>query len=132
MRASLVVLVVLTVTAATAGAMPASTSLRITFWADSSLPTQSTTWTLRCDPPGGSLARPVQACRKLAAGGVKVFAPTPANTACTEIYGGPQKARILGTVGGRRVRATFSRTNGCEISRWQRVSPWLVPPGGVS
>jgi hypothetical protein len=34
-------------------------------------------------------------------------------------------------VNGRAVRATFSRTNGCEIDRWQRISPWLVPPGGV-
>jgi hypothetical protein len=51
---------------------------------------------------------------------------------CTEIYGGPQQARVVGTVKGQLVRATFSRTNGCEIARWQRISPWLVPPGGVT
>jgi hypothetical protein len=51
---------------------------------------------------------------------------------CTEIYGGPQRARVVGTVKGQPVRATFSRTNGCEIARWQRISPWLVPPGGVT
>ena len=69
---------------------------------------------------------------RLATGGVGLFAPTPRNIACTEIYGGPQRARIVGTVSGRRVWATFTRTNGCEIARWQRISPWLVPPGGVT
>jgi hypothetical protein len=38
----------------------------------------------------------------------------------------------VGTLDGRRVRATFRRSNGCEIARWQRISPWLVPPGGAS
>jgi len=38
---------------------------------------------------------------------------------------------VAGTVNGRRVWATFARSNGCEIDRWQRISPWLVPPGGV-
>ena len=51
---------------------------------------------------------------------------------CTEIYGGPQKARVVGTVAGRRIWATFTRTNGCEIERWSRISPWLVPAGGVT
>jgi hypothetical protein len=35
-------------------------------------------------------------------------------------------------VDGRRVWTTFKRTNGCEIDRWRRISPWLVPPGGVT
>ena len=61
-----------------------------------------------------------------------LFAPVPKNSVCTEIYGGPQRARVVGTVKGQVVRATFSRTNGCEIARWQRISPWLVPPGGVT
>jgi hypothetical protein len=54
------------------------------------------------------------------------------NVVCTEIYGGPQKARVVGSVGGTRVQATFARANGCEIARWNRISPWLVPPGGVT
>jgi hypothetical protein len=62
---------------------------------------------------------------------VKLFAPVSPRAVCTEIYGGPQLSRVVGTVNGRRVRATFTRTNGCEISRWQRISPWLVPAGGV-
>jgi hypothetical protein len=51
---------------------------------------------------------------------------------CTEIYGGPQKARVVGVVDGKRVWSPFTRTNGCKIGRWQRISPWLVPPGGVT
>ena len=108
----------------------AGTSLRISYWEDGS-GTPDSVWTLRCTPVGGSLARPARACRKLAAGGARLFASFPPDTACTEIYGGPQRARIVGTVAGKRVWTTLARTNGCEISRWARVSPWLLPPGGV-
>ena len=109
----------------------AGTSLRISYWEDGSGAPDSI-WTVRCNPAGGSLARPARACKKLAAGGTKLFAPLPPDAACTEIYGGPQRARIVGTVAGKRVWTILSRTNGCEISRWARVSPWLVPPGGVT
>lgn len=61
-----------------------------------------------------------------------LFAPVPKNVVCTEIYGGPQKARVTGTVGGNRIWATFTRQNGCQIDRWNRLSPWLLPPGGVT
>ena len=110
----------------------AATSLRVSFWEDGSGGTPDAVWTLRCGPAGGSLARPARACKKLAAGGAKLFASFPPDTACTEIYGGPQRARIVGTVAGKRVWTTLTRTNGCEISRWARVSPWLLPPGGVT
>ena len=109
-----------------------STSLRVTYWKDGSNPDASVTWTLRCNPPRGSLPRKAVACRRLAAGGPKLFAPLPPDIVCTEIYGGPQKARVVGTVAGKRIWATFQRTNGCEIDRWNRVSPWLLPPGGVT
>jgi hypothetical protein len=108
------------------------TSLRITYWESGANTGSSTTWTLRCNPPRGSLPRKAVACRRLAAGGPKLFAPLPPNIVCTEIYGGPQKARVVGTVAGKRIWTTFTRTNGCEIGRWNRVSPWLLPPGGVT
>jgi hypothetical protein len=44
----------------------------------------------------------------------------PADVACTEIYGGPATARVRGTLQGKPVDARFSRTNGCEIARWER------------
>jgi len=54
------------------------------------------------------------------------FSPVPDNVACTEIFGGPQTARISGTLRGERVSATFSRINGCEINRWETVAPLLA------
>jgi hypothetical protein len=116
-------------TLALAGCTSAS-SLRVTYWEDASA--TAVTWTLRCNPPGGSLKRPTIACHRLASGGSKLFAPLPKDSVCTEIYGGPQKARVVGVLAGKRIWATFTRTNGCEIGRWKRVSPWLLPPGGVT
>ena len=126
------VLATLAVASTTSASASTGTSLRITYWEDSAAPMESVTWTLRCGPVAGSLPRPTRACRRLAQGGVELFAPTPKNVACTELYGGPQRARVVGTVKGKRIWATFTRSNGCEISRWQRISPWLVPPGGVT
>jgi hypothetical protein len=122
----------LVVSALAAAGTPSSTSLRVTYWEDSANASASVTWTLRCNPVRGSLSRKAVACRRLAAGGAKLFAPVPKNIACTEIYGGPQKARVVGTVAGLRIWATFMRTNGCEIDRWSGVSPWLLPVGGVT
>jgi hypothetical protein len=53
------------------------------------------------------------------------FDPVPDNVACTDIFGGPQTARVSGTLRGERVSATFSRSNGCEIHRWDTVAPLL-------
>jgi hypothetical protein len=41
--------------------------------------------------------------------------------ACIEIYGGPQVAEVRGTFRGRQVAARFSREDGCQIERWDRV-----------
>jgi hypothetical protein len=109
----------------------AQTSLKISYWADGSGSTADKSWTLRCNPARGTLRRPGVACRRLAAGGVKLFAPVPRDAICTEIYGGPQVARVTGTVNGKRVWASFSRTNGCHIARWNRLSPWLLPSGNA-
>ena len=132
MRASLVAVLLAVAAAATASAATtATTALRVTYGEDVAKPNESITWTLRCNPARGSLPRPARACARLAAGGARLFARLPRNIVCTEIYGGPQRARVVGTVNGRRIFATFARSNGCEIDRWQRISPWLVPAGGV-
>lgn len=47
----------------------------------------------------------------------------PLDEVCTEIYGGPETATVTGTLGARPVKRTFSRTNGCEISRFDKASP---------
>ncbi|MBA3333466.1 MAG: hypothetical protein H0U30_05695 [Actinobacteria bacterium] len=104
------------------------TALKVTYWSNGANESESKTWTLRCEPAGGTVARPGVACRKLVVGGRKLFAPVPRSAICTEIYGGPDTTRIIGVVAGRRVWATFTLTNGCHIDRWSRFSPWLLPP----
>ncbi len=123
---------VLTAGASLQASTSSTTSLRVTYWEDSARLSSSVTWTLRCNPARGSLQRPARACRKLAAGGAKLLAPLPENIVCTLIYGGPQRARVVGVLAGKRISANFARTNGCEIGRWKGLSPWLLPPGGVT
>jgi hypothetical protein len=108
------------------------TSLTITYWPTGAEGGESESWTLACDPAGGTLPDPDDACERLADGGSELFDPVPPNSACTEIYGGPQVAQADGTVDGEPVSASFNRTNGCEISRWDALSPWLLPAGGVT
>lgn len=86
----------------------------------------SRSWTLRCNPAGGTLPRPAAACRQLSAFSTSPFAPVPPTTVCTEIYGAPQVARVRGTFRGRSVSARFTRVNGCEVERWKRLA-FLFP-----
>jgi hypothetical protein len=51
-------------------------------------------------------------------------APDP-DRACTQIYGGPQTARVTGTIRGRRIDRSFSRTDGCQIADWDRAKVLL-------
>ncbi|MBT2539442.1 hypothetical protein J7E99_01655 [Streptomyces sp. ISL-44] len=86
---------------------------------------------LECGPVGGSHPSAEQACAKLdrlAQEGKDPFAPVSKRQICSEQYGGPATAEITGTWQGRKVDARFSRTDGCEISRWQELEP-LLPPG---
>ena len=52
----------------------------------------------------------------------------PRDRVCTEIYGGPETARVRGTIGERRIDRRFSKTNGCEIADWERAEPLLAVP----
>ncbi len=62
------------------------------------------------------------------------FDPVPGDTACTEIYGGPEQITLSGTWAGEPVDTTLTRTNGCEIDRYEALAPVLLPlvggPGG--
>ncbi|CAN5303027.1 hypothetical protein BH20ACT13_BH20ACT13_12540 [soil metagenome] len=120
--------VALTLAATGSAAMTSVTALKVTYWPNGENERVRETWTLRCNPAGGTVPRPGSACSKLAEGGRKLFAPVPRGAICTEIYGGPDRARVTGVVGGRRVWVTFNLTNGCHIERWSRFSPWLLPP----
>jgi len=46
---------------------------------------------------------------------------------CTQIYGGPETAVVTGTIGGEKVDRRFTRTNGCELADFSRVSRLLQP-----
>jgi hypothetical protein len=96
-----------------------STDLTITVTADEgATPVEMK---LECDPPGGDHPQPAEACKKIKAAGVKVFDPVPKDQACTMIYGGPQTATVIGSYDGVPINATFNRTNGCEIDRWEKL-----------
>ncbi|MCY0944664.1 MULTISPECIES: SSI family serine proteinase inhibitor [Streptomyces] len=86
---------------------------------------------LECDPVGGDHPQREQACARLdqlASEGRDPFAPVSKRQLCTMQHGGPATARITGTWRGHKVDATFRRTDGCEISRWDELEP-LLPSG---
>jgi hypothetical protein len=113
-------------TATTRGAtMTATSRLRIEL--DDGRGT-TTTWILTCDPPGGDHPDPAAACAALEAG-QRYLAPVPADMACTQIYGGPETVRITGVWRGTPVDASLSRTDGCQIARWNGLAG-LLPAGG--
>jgi len=122
---TLLVLVLLAGCSGGASASSASAKLRITVWPQGKN-SGSVTYTLVCPQATGTLPAAHSACSKLRRIGIRAFAPVPANTACTAIYGGPQIARVSGRLAGRSIKAGFQRTNGCEIARWSRLA-FLFP-----
>jgi hypothetical protein len=48
--------------------------------------------------------------------------------ACTEIFGGDERATVTGRIGARRVRHGFERTDGCEVADWRSAQPLLPRP----
>jgi hypothetical protein len=102
-----------------------TTALEISVTPGGEAPTKF--WTLRCPSGGGTLPDAANACEQLAQI-VDPFAPVPKDTACTQVYGGPQEADVTGTYRGRPVNAHFDRGNGCEIARWDKVA-FLFPTG---
>jgi hypothetical protein len=70
----------------------------------------------------GYLAKlPAQACQQArAVAELLLNAPDP-HRICTQIFGGPQTARVTGSVDGRGVWRGFSRQNGCAIAEWDRM-----------
>ena len=108
--------------ASTAG--DGASALSVELWPAGEGQGTAVTATLTCDPAGGDLPDPAAACAALAAG-ADALAPVPADAVCTELYGGPEEARITGTLDGEPVDASLSRANGCEIDRWERLRPLL-------
>jgi hypothetical protein len=63
------------------------------------------------------------ACAWLDTNQRKLFAAPRTDEMCTQIYGGAEVARITGTVDGKDISFRITRTNGCEIARWELHQP---------
>jgi hypothetical protein len=50
-----------------------------------------------------------------------VAEPDDPARACTLLYGGPEKAHLTGTLEGKRVDATVTRSNGCGIADYEAL-----------
>lgn len=90
---------------------------------------------LECGPAGavgGNHPAADAACDRLdelARGTEDPFAPVDRGVFCTQQAGGPATARVTGVWQGHRVDASFSRQNGCEIHRWNNLTPVLPSAG---
>ena len=88
--------------------------------------TEPSRWTLSCrEPVEGSHPDAEAACAHLRTL-EDPFAPLPSDVVCTEQYGGPQTAHVLGRWNGQPVDLELSRTDGCHIAQWDALVP-LVP-----
>lgn len=66
----------------------------------------------------------IAACTAITtAGGTTAFTPVPGDAKCSDSWDGPRIAQVLGTVDGLAIETGFTRTNGCEIKRWDALGP---------
>lgn len=88
--------------------------------------------TLVCDREKGSaVSWAVPACAALDKDPDSFFAAPDKGEMCTEIYGGPETARVVGELNGREIDYEIGRTNGCDISRWEQHEVlWNSPQPG--
>ncbi len=87
-------------------------------------------WTLSCTGVvQGSHPGPEAACAHLA-GMSDPFAAPAAGTVCTQQFGGPQTARVIGRWDGEPVDLELSRSDGCRIAQWDSLGPLLAIPVG--
>jgi hypothetical protein len=87
---------------------------------------QGDTVTVTGDDPG---LDPAAACSSLADPEVmtRLIEGQPQDQICTEIYGGPDTATIVGTLDGRPVDTQIDRTNGCGIYDWDDLLGDVLP-----
>ncbi|NEK96151.1 hypothetical protein GCU67_18555 [Modestobacter muralis] len=88
------------------------------------------TYELSCAvTPAGDLPDPAAACAQLS-GQPDPFAALSGDTMCTQLFGGPQTARVSGRWAGEPVDLELSRTDGCRIAQWDRLGALLPGPTG--
>ena len=103
-----------------------ATQLTVRVDADGDGPARPKQARIFCDQEPGERGSPCAAAKKLRPAD---FEPTPDDVACTELFGGPETATISGTLERERVEGRFSRQDGCEIARWEKVSALLAEAG---
>ena len=64
-------------------------------------------------------------CLAVAEIDVDALAPVSPDTACTELFGGPDTVSLEGTIEGEDVDVDLTRANGCEIERFDAAVPLL-------
>lgn len=71
-----------------------------------------------------------EACAQLAQLSVqeRLVEGPPADRVCTEVYGGPDTATVVGSIDGRPVDTVIDRTNGCGIAEWDQLLGEVLPP----
>jgi hypothetical protein len=89
------------------------------------------TWTLQCDPVGGTHPNRIRACAFLDSRDAP-FADPPNGMACTMIFSGPERAHVVGQWMGEPVDSRFDRTDGCATERWRTYRALLTEPGVVT
>ncbi|WP_341829981.1 SSI family serine proteinase inhibitor, partial [Streptomyces hainanensis] len=85
--------------------------------------------TLECAPAGGDHPESDAACETLL-DVEQPFDGVDEGTMCTYMYGGPAHATVEGVWNGEPVSAEFTRSNGCEIARWDALVPALPAVAG--
>jgi hypothetical protein len=87
-------------------------------------------WTLTCAGfVEGSHPEAEDACAHLA-GLDEPFAALPDDLSCTQQFGGPQTAHVIGRWGGEPVDVRLARSDGCLIAQWDALGPLLPVPVG--
>jgi hypothetical protein len=76
-------------------------------------------WTLRCDPPGGTLHDPAAACATITASPHLLF-PIPVRAICPMIMVDAATANVTGTYFGKKVHEQIV-DGGCDIARWNEI-----------
>lgn len=87
---------------------------------------------VRDDGAGGAPRRSEHACADAPGlcATVRALRDEPRPDACTEVYGGPQRIVVDGTLDGRPARLVVTRRDGCEIARYDRLAAALEDAGG--
>lgn len=90
-------------------------------------PGGTTTWRLTCEPPGGDHPHPVDACQALDQVAASALPPVPADRVCAQVIAGPETATVTGSWRGQPVDSRLSRTDSCQVARWDALAPVLQP-----